>query len=156
MRTRRNTLLIAALASLLIGTFTRPVAAEEPRTIRIAANDAMQFSVKKIQTKPGEKLRVVLTAQGSMTKTEMAHNWVLLAAGTSADGFVGQAAMARASDYIPPAAKAQILAATGLAGAGESVTVDFVAPDVPGTYVFLCTFPGHFAGGMKGTLIVAN
>jgi azurin len=64
------------------------------------------------------------------------------------------AVMARQSDYIPASKKTQILAATGLAGAGETVTVDFEAPTAPGEYVFVCSFPGHFAGGMKGVLIV--
>ena len=34
------------------------------------------------------------------------------------------------------------------------MTVDFVAPTKPGKYMFICTFPGHFAGGMTGTLTV--
>ncbi|HEU5090712.1 MAG TPA: plastocyanin/azurin family copper-binding protein, partial [Roseiflexaceae bacterium] len=31
--------------------------------------------------------------------------------------------------------------------------VTFKAP-APGTYTFLCTYPGHYAAGMKGTLTV--
>ena len=103
-----------------------------------------------------EPLRVVLTAQGSLPKTEMAHNWVLLAAGAGVDGFVMSASLARKTDYIPPSKKAQVLAATALAGAGETVEITFAAPTEPGEYVFLCTFPGHFAGGMKGKLVVAG
>jgi uncharacterized cupredoxin-like copper-binding protein len=32
--------------------------------------------------------------------------------------------------------------------------VTFTVPKKPGVYTFICTFPGHFAGGMKGTLTV--
>ena len=37
---------------------------------------------------------------------------------------------------------------------GESVEVTFTAPDTPGDRPYICTFPGHYVGGMKGTLIV--
>ena len=41
-----------------------------------------------------------------------------------------------------------------LAGGGETVEVTFRAPTAPGTYTFLCSFPGHFAAGMRGTLVI--
>ena len=47
-----------------------------------------------------------------------------------------------------------MLANTALAGAGESVEITFKAPAKPGTYTFVCSFPGHFALGMRGTLTV--
>jgi azurin len=50
--------------------------------------------------------------------------------------------------------KDKVLAATKLAGNGETVEVTFDAPKTPGVYDFICTFPGHFAAGMKGTLTV--
>jgi azurin len=50
--------------------------------------------------------------------------------------------------------KDKILAYTPLAGGGDTVEVTFAAPTKPGSYTYLCTFPGHFAMGMKGTLVV--
>ena len=47
-----------------------------------------------------------------------------------------------------------MLAATRLIGNGETAEVTFTVPKKPGVYTFICTFPGHFAGGMKGTLTV--
>ena len=38
---------------------------------------------------------------------------------------------------------------------GESGSVTFV-PDVPGEYYFLCTIPGHAAGGMMGLFVVTE
>jgi uncharacterized cupredoxin-like copper-binding protein len=32
--------------------------------------------------------------------------------------------------------------------------VKFTAPQAPGEYPFICTFPGHYAIGMKGVLVV--
>jgi azurin len=141
-------------ASLLLLAVSAGAADAGRRVIKINGTDDMKFSVTKINAKPGEKLTVQLTAVGSMAKTEMAHNFVLLAKGVNPDQFVMTASLAKKDNYVPPAKKAQILAATGLAGAGETVSVDFVAPTEPGVYVFVCTFPAHYTAGMKGTLVV--
>ena len=61
---------------------------------------------------------------------------------------------AQATDYIPADKKADVLASTKLAGPNETVEVSFKAPAKPGSYPFMCTFPGHYAAGMKGTLVV--
>ena len=50
--------------------------------------------------------------------------------------------------------KDQVLAASAMAGPGETVEVTFKVPTAPGTYPYLCTFPGHFAAGMRGTIVV--
>jgi len=56
------------------------------------------------------------------------------------------------ADYIPD--DTRIIARTaGLLKGGQSETVTFTAP-AAGTYVYLCTFPGHFEEGMKGVLRV--
>lgn len=143
-----------ALAALA-GVSGASAAAAEPRVIAMSGNDAMQFSVKRIDAKAGEKLKVVLTATGSMPKAEMAHNWVLLAKGTDPSSFAMAASMARNTGYIPAAKKSSILAMTPeMIGAGEKTEVVFEAPKEPGEYVYICTFPGHFIGGMKGVLVV--
>ena len=50
--------------------------------------------------------------------------------------------------------KAEVVAATALAGPGETVDVTFKVPAAAGSYPFICSFPGHFTAGMKGTLVV--
>jgi azurin len=124
------------------------------RTINIQAGDNMKFSVTKIVAKPGERLRVVLTSKGTMPKLAMAHNVVFLAKGTDVDAFINASALARTTDYIAPSMKSKIIAATKLAGNGETVEVTFMAPKAPGNYDFVCSFPGHYLGGMKGVLTV--
>ena len=62
--------------------------------------------------------------------------------------------MAKSNDYIAPDYKDQIIAASGLAGGGETVTVTFTVPDEPGSYPYVCSFPGHYYAGMKGVLVV--
>ena len=128
-------------------------AAKGARTVEIVGTDDMKFSLANITAKPGEQLRVRLVAKGAMPKIAMAHNFVLLAKGADTIKFVNAAAMARATDFVPTDLKAQVLASTALAGAGETVEVTFKVP-AAGTYTFICSFPGHFQAGMKGTLTV--
>lgn len=143
--------LLTALVALLL-VAPRPVAPE--RTITIGVDDSMKFSVTAITAAPGETLKIVVKSTGTMPKMAMAHNVVLLALGTKPDAFVKAGAMSRETDFIAPAEKSKVIAATPLAGAGETVEVTFRVPDKKGVYPFVCTFPGHYALGMKGTLTV--
>ena len=124
------------------------------RTITLEGTDAMKFAPATIQAKPGEAIRVVLKAVGNMPKIVMAHNFVLLTLAADVTSFVKEAVDARATGYVPASRKADVLAATALIGKGETTEVTFTAPKKPGNYTFVCTFPGHFAGGMKGMLTV--
>jgi azurin len=125
------------------------------RTIEITAGDDMKFGVTQIDAKPGEQLRVVLKSVGKMPKAVMGHNFVVLKAGADPAAFNNAAMNARATDFMPPELKSQVHAATpGLLGPGETLEVTFKAPAKPGEYTFLCSFPGHFAAGMKGILAV--
>jgi azurin len=47
-----------------------------------------------------------------------------------------------------------VLAHTKLLGPGESETVTFNAPFIPGEYPFFCSFPGHYSQGTKGVMTV--
>jgi azurin len=144
--------------AILLATLTfAPAAwAQAPaRTVEVTAGDDMKYSVATINAKPGEKLRIRLKAVGAMPKVAMAHNVVILKIGTDQQAFATAAASARATNFVPPAMKDQVIAASGLAGNGETVDLDFVVPKVPGKYPFICTFPGHFLT-MKGTLVVGK
>jgi azurin len=128
-------------------------AAKGVRTVEIVGTEDMKFSVTNITAKPGEQLRIQLTAKGAMPKIAMAHNFVLLAKAADPTAFATAAMNARATDFVPADKKADIVAHTALAGAGETVEVTFKVP-AAGTYTFICSFPGHFQAGMKGTLTV--
>ena len=129
-------------------------AAKGVRTIEIVGTEDMKFSLPTITAKPGEQLRVRLTAKGAMPKIAMAHNFVLLTKKATVTDFVTAAMNARTTDFIPAEKKADIIAHTTLAGAGETVEVTFKVPAAAGDYTYLCSFPGHFQAGMKGTLTV--
>lgn len=126
--------------------------ADGVRTISITGNDQMQFNIREIKAKPGEKVRIKMSNIGSMPAQTMSHNWVLLklldAAGVNAF------AMAAASkpNHLPDDQSA-IIAHTKMLGPGESDTIEVTAPSEPGSYPYLCTFPGH-AALMNGKFIV--
>ena len=151
--TRRLSLSPIVLWVLLNAQFAAQPAV---RTIEIQVGDNMKYSVGTITAKPGERLRVVLKDVGKMPKLAMAHNFVLLKRGVDPKRFVELSASERDNDFVAPALKDQVLATTGLVGPGETRDVTFEAPADPGTYAFVCTFPGHFALGMKGALIVSR
>lgn len=148
-----------ALLALLAATVVTVAAsaridAQAARTINITGNDSLQYSLTTITAKPGEKLTVVLRTVSMQPAAQMAHNFVILKPGANVDKFVMLAGMARDHGYLPPQLKDQILVASEMIGAKEVSKVTFTAPTKPGTYVYFCTFPAHYAGGMKGTLVV--
>jgi azurin len=127
---------------------------QKPRVIEIIGTDDMKFSVTNIEAKPGEVLRVRLITKSAMPKIAMAHNFVLLKKDASLIKFITASAIAREQDFIAPEMKDQVHAATSLAGGGETVEVTFKVPAETGEYPYVCSFPGHFQAGMRGTLNV--
>jgi azurin len=146
--------LFSAPASTAAPAVDQAKPASSARTVELTGGDDMKYSETTIAAKPGETLRIRLVSKGTLPKVAMAHNVVVLKAGAKQIDFANAAAMARATDFIPPDMKDQVLAATTLAGPGETVEVTFKVPTAPGTYPYLCTFPGHFAAGMRGTIVV--
>lgn len=120
--------------------------------VTITGNDQMKFNKDEIRVKAGQKVRLTLKHVGTMDKSVMGHDWVLLKKGVDM-ATVGQATAEEADhDKIPDSVKDDIIAHTKMLGGGESDTIEFEAP-APGTYTFMCTFPGHYAL-MHGKFIV--
>ena len=128
-------------------------AAKGGRTVELTVSDTMKFDKTEIAAKVGETLRVVLKNTGTMPKVVAGHNFVLLKLGTDQVEFTKAAFNARDTEFIPASMKTAVIANTALAGPGETVEVSFKVPAKAGSYPFLCSFPGHFALGMKGTLV---
>jgi len=113
----------------------------------------MKFDVANIDAAPGQKVTVTLTNIGTLPKAAMAHNFVLLKAGTDVTVFATAAMTHAETGYLPPEMAGNVIVATRLLGPGESDTVRFTAP-AAGVYDFICSFPGHALVGMRGTLTV--
>lgn len=152
---RIHVLVRSSLVTLALLAASLPsMAAPEGRLIELTGNDQMKYNMATIAAKPGEVLHVRIKSIGTIPKAAMGHNFVLLAKGTDAKAFTNAAANAYSTGYIPAELKAKVLASTTIVGPGESADVTFKAPTVPGSYTFLCSFPGHFLAGMKGMLVV--
>jgi azurin len=133
---------------------TPPAPPPGPRVIELTAGDNMQYSVKTMEAKPGEDIKVLMHNIGAAPKEVMAHNWVLLKAGVDVAGFDSAALTAKDTGYIPARLQDEIVAHIDLLGPQESGSVEFNAPTTPGDYTYLCTFPAHYQIGMHGTLTV--
>jgi len=121
----------------------------------ISGNDTMQFDVKNFEVKAGAKVKLTLKNVGQIPKIAMGHNLVFLKKGVTAIAFGPKLipAGASATNPIPESLKKDVFAATKLLGPAESDTIEFTAPKEPGSYEYLCTFPGHFAL-MRGIMTV--
>ncbi len=123
------------------------------RTGATVGNDGM-LELETISAEPGEKIRIQLTTQSQLPASAMAHNFILLMLSADVDAFAQAASQAKGNDYIPSDMTDQIIAHSELAVGGETVEVAFTVPEKTGDYPFLCSFPGHYAAGMEGTLNV--
>jgi len=140
---------------MIFALLSTAAVAVQAKTVEIEGMNTLKFSKDAITVKPGEKVTIKLVNSTELPAGAMSHNLVLLAAGADAHK-VDQAATkaGKDKDYIPEGVDDQILAHTGLVAGGESDTITFTAPEKAGDYEYICTFPGHFAAGMKGTLTV--
>ncbi len=121
------------------------------REVTIAAGSNLAFQQKELRAKPGELIKLVF-----QNPDVVPHNWALLKPGTLAE--VGAATNkliadpdAYARQYLPDSP--DVLYYTDIVQPGSSFTIYFNAPDTPGRYPYLCTFPGHWMV-MNGELLV--
>lgn len=111
------------------------------------AGEQLQFAPANLSTSGGD---VKITFKnGSATQK---HNFVVVKGDAAAAQKVDEegTAAGEGKGYIPD--DPNIVAKTKLTNGTESDSI--TANLAPGTYTFLCTFPGHYAAGMKGTLTV--
>lgn len=138
------------VSTAMLGTSALAQAA----AVDIEGMDTLRFSVTQINAKPGERLTVKLTNKTSLPPAAMSHNFVLLKKGVDPNAIANAGLVAKDNDYIPKGMMDKIIAHTGLVAGGETKSVTFDVPKEPGEYTYICTFPGHFAAGMKGTLTI--
>lgn len=155
-------------------TATPEPVADGVRTIEIIGVDEMKFVVagpvegvttgqaygsnlklETITAAAGEQLRISLSSVSVLPATAMAHNFVLLTLDADVDAFARASISARDNGYLAPDMMGWVIAHTKMLGGGESDSITFTVPSEPGEYTFICSFPGHYAGGMVGKLIVS-
>ncbi len=109
----------------------------------------MEFDQDTIEVKTSALVKLTLINEG--TDQSMIHNVVI----THPDKYklvaLAGAQVGAPGNYVPES-KA-VVAASPLALPGQTVVMEFTAPTEPGTYRFVCTYPGHWQR-MNGVMIV--
>jgi azurin len=127
-------------------------AADKVCKLEIAGNDLMQFDKKEL-TVAGDctQIEVKLTHTGKLPAAAMGHDWTLVKSEDLTAVANAGAAAGLQNNYIQPGDK-RVIVSTKIIGGGQSTSVTFPASALSkdGSYMFLCTFPGHNAL-MRGT-----
>ena len=147
-KTRRMKKLFAYSAAVAIAASVAACHKTAEFTIG-TVGDTMAYDTTSMTAKTGQTVHVVL--MNHATSAVMKHNWVLVKPGTEAKVAAAGMTAGEGAGYIP-AGDADVLAHTSLSQPGSQVEVTFTAP-APGTYPYICTFPGHYQT-MHGTLTV--
>ena len=153
MRVIRHVLAAAALVGASVALPAAANAADKVCKLAITGTDLMQYDKKELDV-AGDctSVELTLTHGGKLPKEAMGHNWVLVnAADLNAVANSGMSA-GIANNYITPGDK-KVLASTKIIGGGESTTVTFPTSVLKkgGSYMYLCTYPGHNSA-MRGVL----
>src|SRR6476646_1728048 len=156
----KNMLAIAALGcAAFLFTITACSRAPEapPKQVQVQADDKMRYDVTAFDVSPGQKVSITIKNIGTTPKFSMGHNLVVLDKQITEQNvqakFLDPASQEASHDYVPPNDK-NVLAHSKLLGPNESETVTFTAPYVPGQYLYVCSFPGHYTQGTKGFMTV--
>ena len=145
MHSRVKGLAVAVAIGVAVAAAGAAHGADKVCKLQIKGSDAMQYDKSELDV-AGDctQVQLTLTHSGEQPVQAMGHNWVLVkAADLAAVASSGMAAGVQ-SNYIDPGDK-RVLAATKLVGGGQSATVSFstAALQKGGSYMYLCTFPGH-------------
>ncbi len=122
------------------------------QTITVGTKPGLKFDQSTITVKAGSKIKLTF-----FNNDDMLHNFVVTLPDEALS--VGEMAIklglnGAKMDYIPATPK--VLYHTAQLQPHASETIYFTAPDKPGDYMYVCTFPGHYMN-MQGTFkVVAN
>ncbi|MFM8986089.1 MAG: DUF6797 domain-containing protein, partial [Planctomycetia bacterium] len=142
---------LAMLAGKSRNPWAKNIAGARRMAIAAAAN--LAYATPELRARPGEKLTLHFA-----NPDVVPHNWVLVRPGALAtvgrlsDGLIADPD-AYANQYVPKTP--DVIAYTDITPPGEASTISFTAPEQPGRYPFLCTFPGHWQL-MNGVLMVGE
>jgi plastocyanin len=134
--TRLILLAASLLLAVLLAACNGGVTAPQAVNLTFDGNDAFEFIPATAEAPAGAEVTVTFNNVGVLE-----HTWTLIPPGLDP-------LIATEVDMLGTAG-------SGVVAGGETVTFAFQAPEA-GAYIFVCTIPGHAAGGMVGTLIVTG
>ncbi len=143
------------LADLALATIQIPNPWRKPikkaRKITLETGKNLTYATRTLKVRPGEPIQFTLS-----NPDVVPHNWALVNPGALRS--VGEMSNrlvadpeAAARHYIPQTS--DVLFYTDVVPPREEFTIYFLAPEKPGRYPYLCTFPGHWMV-MNGELVV--
>lgn len=118
-------------------------AAHAPRRITLATVPArMAYDTKELAVTAGTPVCITMSNPDTLQ-----HNLLLVAPGAMAEMGIagdkmGETAAGKACQFVPDSPK--VLAVMGLVDPGATGEIWFIAPAKPGTYPYVCTYPGHW------------
>lgn len=120
-------------------------------SITLGTKPGLQYDRTDMMVKAGSRIKWTF-----VNRDDMLHNLVVVKPGKATE--VGNAALelglkGERMGYVPESD--QVLYHTGLVQPGTSETIYLYAPEEPGTYEYVCTFPGHHLV-MRGVLRVVR
>jgi plastocyanin len=119
--------------------------------VSIGTIPGLKYDVKEVVVKAGTKIELILN-----NNDDMLHNVVITKPGAETPTKVGDMALNLGLEgpdlnYVPDTDL--VLFHSGIVGPETSETIYFEAPNTPGVYWIVCTFPGH-SFTMRAKLIV--
>jgi azurin len=133
----------------------RSLRAVGAKVVRITPRpEQVSFDVRWFAVEAGRPVQLVLENPDAMP-----HNIVIGEPGSlqaigNAAGRLTMPSDSAAKAFVPE--MPEVLFSTRLAQQGETVRLAFTAPSTPGSYVFACTFPGHWVRMYGVMLVVPN
>ncbi|MFC1757626.1 PVC-type heme-binding CxxCH protein [Planctomycetota bacterium] len=129
------------------------------KTVHISClSERMLYSVREFSAKPGQPVKIVFTNPDATD-----HNLLVVRDGDLEEVGLAANEMARDpananSDFIPSQKRHLIIQSSPMIGPtrkSRAHVLRFLAPNEPGVYPYVCTFPGHWVV-MNGMMIVAD
>lgn len=143
--------LVLFLVALLVTSACSNAHASSGVQVELSSqDDQLAFTQTMLNANAGESVTVVF----KNSSKALQHNWVLVNGDDTVAKQVSEATLVSGPEQLLRADQANIVAHTNLLQSGEIAKLTFTAPTAPGQYTYLCTFPGHYQLGMKGTLRV--
>lgn len=140
---------MAALGKKLPNPWAKELAGA--RRMDVQADKNLTFAPRQLTAKAGETLQLTFT-----NPDVVPHNWVLVKPGSLQR--IGDLTNKLIADpdavqrqYVPRSD--EVIAYTDIVPPGQPFSIYFTAPQQPGRYPYLCTFPGHWMV-MNGELVV--
>ena len=146
---RRCPSVLNILLVLMILTSCGSPSGEESPLAITTGRDAEQFTFKPTQLRLIASVPSLVLFENQTPNQR--HSWVIVRGGDDVARQVVDDA-SHTKEYLPVNTRF-VVASSHMLNPGDLDPVKFTAPEA-GRYTFICTFPGHFAAGMKGVVIV--